>query len=634
MGTRVATSFVRFGQLELFAQRGELDLLAEIAEHALEREYAHLKETPETRLSCRLLLRLFDEVCTRQAALVAEWQRVGYCQGNMNSDNSALGGVTLDYGPFAFMEKYEPYYNPWVGGGRPYSYGMQMEAAATNLGEVAPGGARAGLAFAFAELALHLLAAEERRGGGEGEGDQRMSKAEVLASLRRSTTGFRPTYQRKHDDNCRAKLGLAVWGDEAQWLWAELLRLMSSCSGQGPAAAPGVALGEAAPATARGWRLPSCLPSCLPWESRDPIDPPPPPPPPPLAPTPLSGGVDFTLLFRSLGRPEIAELALAELATSDGASAGAESDGEGGAALRRGDDEGPSPSAALRALLQPAALDDLDTWPAVHVREWEAWALRYWSLVRTEASGDERTQGMAAANPKYILRNWMAAEAYEAAEKGDYSVVRSLVQRTAPFLPPAPPAPPAPPLQPCPAGAPGCSDGSSRSHAPQRAAAADWMHAVAHRDAAPSTRAPHLFQLRPPGARATSCARHAVRGAGRGDRGALGAGDAALGATEGGARFHDLILVGTRLSPLAAAAAGDSEPADTRQGQACLVSRRGIRAGRAFTALQLFLPSARAAAHEFCAQHNRGNEAWGTNGMHMPRPMWRTAVEACQLEPY
>ena len=71
MGTRVATSFVRFGQLELFAQRGELDLLAELADHALEREYAHLKETPETRLSCRLLLRLFDEVCSRQAALLS-----------------------------------------------------------------------------------------------------------------------------------------------------------------------------------------------------------------------------------------------------------------------------------------------------------------------------------------------------------------------------------------------------------------------------------------------------------------------------------------------------------------------------------------------------------------------------------
>ena len=63
---------------------------------------------------------------------------------------------------------------------------------------------------------------------------------------------------------------------------------------------------------------------------------------------------------------------------------------------------------------------------AAHVREWEAWARRYWSLVRAEARGPQRTQGMAATNPKYILRNWMAAEAYEAAGKGDYSVVREL----------------------------------------------------------------------------------------------------------------------------------------------------------------------------------------------------------------
>ena len=92
VGTRVATSFLRFGQLELFARRGERDLLAEIAEHALEREYAHLKETPGARLSCRLLLRMFDEVCARQAALVAEWQRVGYCQARpvcMNSHHHA-----------------------------------------------------------------------------------------------------------------------------------------------------------------------------------------------------------------------------------------------------------------------------------------------------------------------------------------------------------------------------------------------------------------------------------------------------------------------------------------------------------------------------------------------------------------
>ena len=107
------------------------------------------------------------------------------------------------------MEKYEPYYNPWVGGGRPYSYGMQPEAAATNLGEVAPGMDCTGLANAFAELALHLLAAEEMRGGGGGE--ERMSKAEVLTSLRRSKAeSFRATYQRRHADSCRVKLGLAA----------------------------------------------------------------------------------------------------------------------------------------------------------------------------------------------------------------------------------------------------------------------------------------------------------------------------------------------------------------------------------------------------------------------------------------
>ena len=71
---------------------------------------------------------MFDEVCAHQAALVAEWQRVGYCQGNMNSDNSALGGVTLDYGPFAFMERFDPSYNPWTGGGAPYCYANQPQA--------------------------------------------------------------------------------------------------------------------------------------------------------------------------------------------------------------------------------------------------------------------------------------------------------------------------------------------------------------------------------------------------------------------------------------------------------------------------------------------------------------------------
>jgi len=76
VGTRVATSFLRFGQMELFYQRREQDLLRELAEHALKREFPHLQDA----MLSRNLVRMFDEICRRQATLIAEWLRVGYCQ--------------------------------------------------------------------------------------------------------------------------------------------------------------------------------------------------------------------------------------------------------------------------------------------------------------------------------------------------------------------------------------------------------------------------------------------------------------------------------------------------------------------------------------------------------------------------
>ena len=112
VGTRVSTSFLRFGQFEIFSQRDELPLLKELAEHALKREFNHLRvQHPEAPLSAQLV-RMFEEICERQAHLISTWLRVGYCQGNMNSDNSALGGVTLDYGPFGFMERFQVWYGP------------------------------------------------------------------------------------------------------------------------------------------------------------------------------------------------------------------------------------------------------------------------------------------------------------------------------------------------------------------------------------------------------------------------------------------------------------------------------------------------------------------------------------------
>lgn len=137
ISTRVAPSFLRVGQLELFARRarnGEhpraMEELELILRHVLDREYR-----PEISADAALgdqlvqLARLFGE---RLSSLVAQWLRVGYCQGNFNSDNTALGGFTLDYGPFGFMELFDPEYQPWTGGGWHFAFLNQPEAALRN----------------------------------------------------------------------------------------------------------------------------------------------------------------------------------------------------------------------------------------------------------------------------------------------------------------------------------------------------------------------------------------------------------------------------------------------------------------------------------------------------------------------
>ena len=136
--TRVAPSFIRVGQLELFARRARSqqhpDALAELqalVAHLIEREYALEIDTslslPEQVIQ---LAEIFQE---RLTSLVANWIRVGYCQGNFNSDNCAAGGYTLDYGPFGFCELFDPLYQPWTGGGRHFSFFNQTAAAEKNF---------------------------------------------------------------------------------------------------------------------------------------------------------------------------------------------------------------------------------------------------------------------------------------------------------------------------------------------------------------------------------------------------------------------------------------------------------------------------------------------------------------------
>ena len=69
----------------------------------------------------------------RLTSLVANWMRIGYCQGNFNSDNCAAGGFTLDYGPFGFCELFDPSFQPWTGGGEHFSFFNQQVAAEANF---------------------------------------------------------------------------------------------------------------------------------------------------------------------------------------------------------------------------------------------------------------------------------------------------------------------------------------------------------------------------------------------------------------------------------------------------------------------------------------------------------------------
>ncbi|MFM7455658.1 MAG: protein adenylyltransferase SelO family protein [Vulcanococcus sp.] len=137
--TRVAPSFLRVGQPELFGSRARsqahpaaLRELQQITEHLIERNYrAEINAALPLEQQVLELARLFRG---RLTALVANWMRVGYCQGNFNSDNCAAGGYTLDYGPFGFCELFEPRFQPWTGGGEHFCFFNQPAAAEANYG--------------------------------------------------------------------------------------------------------------------------------------------------------------------------------------------------------------------------------------------------------------------------------------------------------------------------------------------------------------------------------------------------------------------------------------------------------------------------------------------------------------------
>lgn len=125
---RVAPSFIRFGHFELFASRDQISELSKLTQFVIDHYY------PECNNSKTPVINLLDKVIRNTAELIAKWQAVGFCHGVMNSDNMSILGLTLDYGPFGFLDSYNPNHicNHSDHEGR-YSFGNQPQIAWWNL---------------------------------------------------------------------------------------------------------------------------------------------------------------------------------------------------------------------------------------------------------------------------------------------------------------------------------------------------------------------------------------------------------------------------------------------------------------------------------------------------------------------
>ena len=136
---RVAPSFTRFGTFELPAAMGEDDLLRELVDFTLEHDFPHLGAPSSDAQRRDLLIELFAEVCQRTAVLVLEWIRVGFVHGVMNTDNLSILGLTIDYGPYGWLEDFDPDWTPNTTdrGTRRYRYGQQPMVAQWNLAKLA-----------------------------------------------------------------------------------------------------------------------------------------------------------------------------------------------------------------------------------------------------------------------------------------------------------------------------------------------------------------------------------------------------------------------------------------------------------------------------------------------------------------
>ncbi|SDU18091.1 protein adenylyltransferase SelO [Desulfobacula phenolica] len=130
---RMAPSFTRFGNFQILAARGENSLLKRIVDYTIETDFPHL-----TSPSQAVYVRWFREVCMRTMDMIIHWMRVGFVHGVMNTDNMSILGLTIDYGPYGWLEDYNPGWTPNTTdlAGRRYCFGNQPQMAFWNLAQL------------------------------------------------------------------------------------------------------------------------------------------------------------------------------------------------------------------------------------------------------------------------------------------------------------------------------------------------------------------------------------------------------------------------------------------------------------------------------------------------------------------
>ena len=298
---RVAPTFIRFGNFEMMAASGELENLRALADYVLRHHYPELGEPSED-----VYLRWFEEVCRRTAVMIARWMTVGFVHGVMNTDNMSILGVTIDYGPYGWLEPYDPDWTPNTTdfGMRRYAFGQQPGVAQWNLAMLA--------------RALSLLV-PDGEALGQGLEQYRATLSDTYHALMLEKLGLTPLHQ--EDD---------------------------------PA-------------------LIQDLHQCL-----------------------ADSEMDMTLFFRNLSH------------TAPGLVADT-----------RDDDR------SHRGLIEAASYIG---WERGDHSGLLQWLHRYGQRLRQESAGAETIrESMLRANPKYVLRNYLAQKAIEGAEAGDLSYLETLM---------------------------------------------------------------------------------------------------------------------------------------------------------------------------------------------------------------